>query len=91
MSHTTKEKLHMLLSDIISAEDHAKAIEIAKTEEEQFGTHTDLLHVTRDVMDAINELAQAIDRLDGDVDGIVCSIRQRPMMPDHFNFPSIRP
>ena len=32
---TTKEKLHMLLADIISAEDYAKAIEIAKTEEDQ--------------------------------------------------------
>ena len=90
MSQTT-DKLHALLATIISAEDYAKAVEIAKAEEDQFGTHTDLQHVTRDVMDAINELARTIDRLDGDIDGIVCSVRQRPTMPDHLGFPSIRP
>ena len=88
---TTKDKLHVLLAEIISAQDYAKAIEIAKAEEDQFGTHTDLQYATRNVDDAINELALAIDRLDGDIDGIVCSVRQRPTMPDHFNFPSIRP
>jgi hypothetical protein len=88
---TTKDKLHVLLAEIISAQDYAKAIEIAKAEEDQFGTLTDLQYATRNVDDAINELALAIDRLDGDIDGIVCSVRQRPMMPDHLNFPSIRP
>lgn len=89
MSHTHKQLLMVLLSSVSNA-DYLTAENIARKEEADFGTLTDLRQRRDTLLRDLADLAEQIDKLDEEVQGINCSRRARATMPDHLGFPSIR-
>lgn len=89
MSHTHEQLLKVLIS-CVSNEDYLKAENIARAEEAEFGTLTDLRERRDSLLKDLADIADQIDKLDEEVQGINCSRRARATMPDHLGFPTIR-
>lgn len=89
MSQTNDQLLTVLLNAVPN-EDYLNAENIARKEEQDFGTLTDLRALRDEILVDIASLSKMIDRLDEDVQGILSSRRRDAIIPGHLLFPSIR-